>query len=48
MKKLFLLITVVLSCFSANAVGLKFGIKLGAVLSKVENTNGMADGADLG
>lgn len=48
MKKLFLLIAVVLSCFSANAVGLKFGIKLGAVLSKVENTNGMADGTDLG
>ena len=46
MKKLFLVLVLAFSALSVNAVGLKFGIKLGAVVSTVENTNGTADGTD--
>ena len=47
MRKLFLVLVLAFSALSVNAVGLKFGIKLGAVVSTVENTNGTADGTDL-
>lgn len=47
MKKLFLVLALAFFALSANAVGFKFGVKLGAVVSTVENTNGTADGTDL-
>lgn len=46
MKKLFCVLALALSVFSVNAVGFKFGIKLGAIMSKIENTNGAAAETD--
>lgn len=44
MKKLIITLALILITLSADAVGFKFGIKLGATFSKVENSNGLSDG----
>ena len=44
MKNILAVLILMLSALSVNAVGFKFGIKLGALVSRVENTNGVSDG----
>ena len=47
MKNVLIVLALMFSALSVNAVGFKFGIKLGALVSSVENTNGVSDGTNL-
>lgn len=43
-KKLIITLALLLATVSSNAVDFRFGIKLGATFSKIENSNGLSDG----
>lgn len=47
MKNILVVLALMFSALSVNAVGFKFGIKLGALVSTVDNTNGVSDGTDM-
>lgn len=47
MKNVLIVLALMFSALSVNAVGFKFGIKLGALVSSVDNTNGSVDGTDV-